>query len=239
MRFSLLSLLILVATQMQATTNVPCSPPLPRDFVGGARLLAIATPTSPKAWHIDQVLLGDVPASGELQYDIDHVRACALPVVGKSYLIGERCPENDGPCEIATRSIEEAADYLAFLHARHAEEWTTIIEAAKRWSDGRISNVQFNSWIRTADTDEPYRYSSTLLLVRYLEGMSNDLEEVARLAPKVADRMMAVIVKRGLCEIDGRWSTPPDYKELDLALTAIMSGPEWRGLLEEAYRNGS
>jgi|GEM_PF-6482269 len=238
MRLSSLSLLILIATQLQATTNVPCSPPLPRDFVGGARLIAIATPVSPKAWRIEQVLAGTGPESGQLQYDIDHVRACALPVAGKPHLIGERCPENDSPCEIATRSIEEAGDYLAFLHARHAEEWSSIIDTAKRWSEGRISNFQFNSWIRTADTDEPYRYSSTLLLVRYLEGMSNDLQEIARIAPRVAERMMAGVVKRGLCEIEGRWSMPPDYKELDLALTAIVWGPEWRSAIGEAYPNG-
>jgi len=92
--------------------------------------------------------------------------------------------------------------------------------------------------MRTADTEEPYRYSSTLLLVRYLEGMSSDLHEIARVAPKVADRMIAGVVRRGLCEIESRWSTPPDYKELDPALTAIVWGPEWRSALNEAYPNG-
>jgi len=35
-----------------------------------------------------------------------------------------------------------------------------------------------------------------------------------------------------------RMETPPDYKELDLALTAIVWGPEWRSALNEAYQNG-
>jgi len=138
-------------------------------------------------------------------------------------------------CQLSARPMEDTAGDLEFLHARHVEDWTSVMNETKRWIDGLTSTPRFNDWVRTADTDESDRYSGTILLVRYLETMTADFEQMEQLASEIAGRLRSGAVNRGIRDLDSRWCSAPSYGEVDRALSAITSGREWRNVLDEIF----
>ena len=229
----------LLLTDVFATTKVPCSPPSPRELVGGATLIAVATATEPSVWHIDHVLYGSAPSPGTLDFGLRKVGGCVHIAVGKTYLIAEQCPVDAGACYLLARRVEESADDLEFLHGRHIENWESVIEGSKRWIEGLTSTASFNAWIRTADTEEIDRRSTTLFLVRYLETMTADLEWLEHVEPEAARQLLSGAVSRGIRKLDGRWCTAPARKDVDGVLTSVTTGHEWQSAMLEAYSNYS
>jgi hypothetical protein len=235
-RVSGLAAATILAANLLATTRIPCLPPSPRGFVSGAQLIARATPVGLATWRIDQVLFGAAPASGVLHSDIALVGGCIRVEVGKTYLISERCPggSSDEPCVLTARRIEDAAGDLGYLHARHVEDWAALIGEIKRWTEGATTTARFSRWIRSADTDESDRHSGPLLLIRYLESMTAELEWIERYEPEIAKRVRSGVMSRGIRELDV--PTVPTHDDVDRVMTAIGQGREWRSAFEEAYR---